>query len=733
MFRRRLYVLGALFAAGVLALLARLAQLQIAQGAYYRELVAAMRLAEPRELPFIRGEIQDRLGTTLVRDEPCWEVRVDYPVLAWEAGAGPPPRRITREVSGADEASVEQAARVRLADTWRALAGVAGVIDPEVPYEERLRALHEQAARIVQRVQRIRAAVAARRGFDDTVREEEQGHAVLSGLDAIEQIEAREALAEFPWVHVDAGMCRAMQGDLTPFAHVLGRLGAVDAEDIRTDPSADDPFARYEPDEHLGVSGVEYAAEQRLRGRRGQLVRDREGSVVEEIPAQHGENVRLTIRSDLQQRLYELLAEHVSRAPDAAGGVIVVLDVPTRELLALVSYPAYDPSAWNELYADLRDDTRTQPLRFRAVTSMYPPGSVVKPLVCLKALERGVISLDSRETCTGYLFAGSQSGPRCWEIHGTGVRMAHGSVNVVEALTGSCNVFMYRIGERTGIDALTDAFDMVWIGRPGGTGTGLREEAVGNNPTPGWLAQEKGIAVTPGVVRNLAVGQGELLVTPVMVANLMATYASGRIQGVRVVQSEEAPLVWLPPGSDAHWSAIRRALYQVVNDPKGTAYNHARLEHPLYAICGKTGSATAYPWPTAYEVPYTNSEGVAGVEVVQAGAGKPAIERFVREHPGFTVDVAEVKVAATWPAGPPQDGGERHAHAWFAGYLQRLDERGAPRYAETPRIAFVALVEFGGSGGRAAGPLARDTAAALIEMLGDDLNPDAPRWTAGAP
>jgi len=494
----------------------------------------------------------------------------------------------------------------------------------------------------------------------------------------------------------------------------------VTAADIENDPAADDPFACYRGDEDRGISGVEWAGESVLRGRRGQIVLDRDGNTIlsEMIEAQNGRDAALTIDAELQRRLYRLLGETVEHIPESSGGAIVVLDVASREVLALVSYPGYDPNGFDAQYAALRDDTVRLPLRFRAVANRYAPGSTIKPLACLTGLASGVIDLSSRETCTGYLFEEYRDRWRCWQMHGTSARKAHGSVDVVEALTGSCNVFMYRLGERIGVDGLCSAFDMVGIGRS--TGIGLREETWGINPTPSWLQTYKTLRATPGMARLYAIGQGELSMTPLQVANLMATYASGTYREVTLIDMGEEKPAWTLPGTPAMWQAVRRGMYGVVNDPQGTAYHQAHFEHERYVLVGKTGSATAHPMPTAYRATFVDAAGQERVEVVPAGSRSEAIERFERLYPAATFDPDAVVVASKWPTGPPESG-DNHSHAWFGGYLQARAPSGEPDWSRRPRIAFSALVEFGGSGGRTSGPLAKQIAATVLEVFGEEL------------
>ncbi len=755
-FEARLKVTLTVLGIALAVIAARLVELQIVRGDEFRRRAERALILRPTPLPFVRGSIFDRTGEVLVSDEPCWELRIDYGVLAADsepralARAKSPiptePRALARAKSAippdyARSAMKRQVRRWRRAGRYAKKTTADGKPKPPLTDAEIERAFSDEVTRmwaeiaarfssesslltveilrtrafdIVGRVARIRRIVGMR------IREENEAHAIIAGLDSQEQIAAREAFDRYPWVHVVPSSVRRCADDATPLAHVLGRIGRVQAEHVAADPNADDPFARYLANERLGISGVERAAEQILRGRRGQMVKDRHGVVVAEefVEAREGGDVVLTIHAELQRRLYRLLDTAVGQIPESLGGAIVVLDVSTREVLALVSYPSYDPNRFGDLYPKLRDDTRSLPLRFRAVANRYPPGSIVKPLVCMKGLTSGAITLDTRQTCTGYLFDDQRDRWRCWQIHGTQQRKAHGSIAVVEALKGSCNVFMYRLGERLGVDALCDAFDMVGLGKP--SGTGLHEESKGINPTPDWLMDNKNSPVYPAHARLFAIGQGEIAVTPIQAANLMATYANGRYRRVTLIASKEPTREWTGLASGDQWAAIRRGIYQVVNDPAGTAYKYARFDHDRYVLCGKTGSATAHPWPTSYRIPYVDGYGQGQVATVAAGAKKPAIDRFKTEHPSTSVDPADVEVAGKWPPYDPPGGGN-YSHAWFAGFLQAVDLDHNPDWSVPPRIAFALLVEFGGSGGRTGGPIAKRVAGEILEVFGPDL------------
>ncbi len=726
MFERRLRVLLGLLGLATLVIVTRLVDLQIVHGEEYRRRAERALILRPRQLPFVRGSILGRSGEVLVCDEPSWDLKIDYRIIEAEVGDDPSAiRRALRRWKkhypiAAPEAEREQAFRADLTAMWEWMA--TRFSPPASPLS--VLDLHKRARDIYDRVQRIHRAVARRRGFESPVAEERRSHAIISGLDASSRIAAREVFQDYPWIRVEPASRRTFRRDATPFAHVLGRLGRVDAQVVADDPAADDPFAKYLADELLGVSGVEFTAESRLRGRRGQVTRDRTGDVIQPvIEAENGRDVTLTIRAELQRRLYHLLGEAVADVPTSPGGAIVVLDVPTREVLALVSYPSYDPNDFDGLYSTLRDDTDRLPLRFRAVANRYAPGSTIKPLVCLAGLMSGSITLDTGEECTGYLFEEHRDRWRCWKVRGTGMRKAHGYVNVVEALTGSCNVFMYKLGEKLTVDGLCSAFDMFGVGR--NSGIGLREETTGINPTPGWLMHHKNSPVHPGHARLFAIGQGEVAMTPLQVANLMATYAGGRFRYVTLVRSDASSPEWTIPVTSQQLTAIRQGIYGVTNDPGGTAYKYAHFVQDGYALCGKTGSATAYPWPTSYRIPYMDAAGESGEVLVRAGARQQAIDQFAAEHPLASFDPAEAAVAGKWPPYPPPEG-ENFSHAWFGGFLQAVDTGGQPVWAKEPRIAFAILVEFGGSGGRTSGPLAKRVAAEVLDLFGPELNVDAP-------
>ncbi|MCK4657907.1 MAG: hypothetical protein KAV82_00155 [Phycisphaerae bacterium] len=564
-------------------------------------------------------------------------------------------------------------------------------------------------------------------GYEFPIEEERMAHAVVEGLDDQDQIAARQVLQDYPWVEVRASTYRYYHRSHA-LPHILGQLGAVTEATLAGDPNKGNELTRYRSTEKLGVSGVEYAAEGELRGRRGLFQQNRAGQVVENISAVNGADVTLTLRLDLQEALYELMAEMLPNTPYPSGGAIVVLDVPTREVLALVSYPGYDSRDYRKHYNELAGDMRRQPLRFRAIANAYAPGSIMKPLTCIAGLSLGKITLTTTFDCQGYYYPKTRSGRKCWRIHGTNRRKAHGPLMVSDAIAHSCNIFMYHTGERVGVRGLCDYFDMAGVGRS--SGVGLPEAARGINPTESYI-NSRGRSVTKGDAWNYAIGQGEVNMTPLQTANLMAVYAGGIYKPVTLIRTGSEPAQWRLPVKAQHWRAIRSGLFRVTNERGATAYKTAHFVRDGYALCGKTGSATVWPAVVSYTIPYTTAAGEEAVAIVPGNSKREAGERFEAHYGEMDFEWGLVVPHDYWP---PLQGshkrpakGDEKEHAWFIAYLQAVDRSGAPMLDVTPRIAFSVLVEFGGSGGRAAGPIAARVADILLDTLGPGLDPDAVR------
>ncbi len=420
-----------------------------------------------------------------------------------------------------------------------------------------------------------------------------------------------------------------MAGPLT------GYVGEVTPEEL-ADRAKDGILAG----DRIGKAGLEGAADALLAGQRGGrlTVLTPNGEIattLSSVPPRAGETVRLTLDLDLQREVEAALG-------DRAGSVIV-LDPQDGSIRALATAPRYDPNAFvsgGDVSAILTDPA--QPLINRPAQGLYPPGSIFKAVTMAAGLERGAFRPESEFTCTGRWTGLPGLSFDCW------LRTGHGRLNLVAGLTQSCNSVFYEVGKRLDeiganslpLFAAQCGFGSVTGAIPGG-------EPAGVVPSPAWKRQTLNDGWARGDAVNMAIGQGQLLVTPLQVATFYgAIAAGGRRRGPQLLERALLPggnverLLSPPSRSPLPWGAatldaVQAGLKNVVGTPNGTA---AAIfgGSPLAGVtAGKTGTA-------------------------EAGPG-------------------------------------RQPHAWFTCY--------AP--AEAPRAVVLAMLEHGGEGSQVAAPLAR--------------------------
>jgi len=393
----------------------------------------------------------------------------------------------------------------------------------------------------------------------------------------------RENASELPGAAVDSRPWRRYpRGPL--FSHLIGYTGEVTAEEVERFREEDPEFPRYLPGDTIGREGLEATLEDTLRGRDGLHVREVDALGVEVGQSRlvsrelvPGQNVRLTVSAALQESLAVAMA--------GRPGCAVALDLPSGEILAAVSLPTYDANLFTrgislEDWESLRSDPE-HPLLNRLVQATYPPGSPYKIVTSLCALELGVASPGtSFEPC----FGGYQFGNRffrCWK------RSGHGYLNHAGALVHSCDVFYYQVVQRMDLESLRRTALALGLGQR--TGVPLRGEAAGIIPDSAWYDQRYGEKRwTRGVLLNNAIGQGEILVTPLQMAVLTGRVALGDASlQPRLVRDggpprPRVPLPFRP--SDLRW--VRDTMHQVVDMGTGT---RAQLE--AVDVSGKTGTA----------------------------------------------------------------------------------------------------------------------------------------------
>ncbi|MBN1345249.1 MAG: hypothetical protein JXQ73_21330 [Phycisphaerae bacterium] len=707
MFKRRLKFFLVLWTVALLAVIARLAELQVARGKELSAKAEELTLRAPRSIPPVRGRILDRHGELLASDEPTWDICIDYRALTSDeeyvrvlARRWRRTKRLAKYpgIEGPDESRRDEVAIAKKIED--SLSLVAELTDR--PLDEIL----DRRQYILKRVAAIQRILVRSKGYYVEPGEMESLHPIVQGLDDQVAVKAKIALAGYDWLSVAASTRRIYRASPS-LGHILGRLGQVTAEAKADDPFKDDRLRRYRDWETFGVAGVERLCESVLRGWRGEAERDYDNNEIGRTEPVDGKDAALTIDLALQERIYDLVGKAVKGFGSSTGGAAVVLHIPTRRILAMVSYPGFNPNTYREEFSKLIDDTRGRPTLFRAVAGVYPPGSVAKPVTLSVGLALNVITPETRLDCHGYLH-NPLGRFKCWIYNKQ--HMGHNTAGfpaglcAEEALQVSCNCYFYQVGEKIGGDRLCQWFRQFCIGPPPASGqvagTGLIEERDPILPTAAWLWEHQRRAMYVGDSRNYAIGQGEMGLTPLHVASVMATVASGRFQWPTLVldDARERP-VWDLGLKPAHWRAVRNGLYRVVNVgtyPRGTAYNYAFMKE--IPLAGKTGSAqcSRIVLSKRYVVEFPD-----GRREKIVAKHRAELDKKLEGQPG--AKVISSRPYRLWP-----DSGRSATHAWFAGYVP-----GAP--GDKPEYAFSVLIEFGDSGGHQAAPVAKEIVHALID------------------
>ena len=382
--------------------------------------------------------------------------------------------------------------------------------------------------------------------------------------------------------------------ETTYAAHILGYLGDITAEDDYWNTLY---YEGYAMNDKIGRSGVEAAFEEYLRGTDGVRVvsTNEEGKITGEyyqkapVP---GNTVELTIDLDLQQATEDVLAATITQmtaegGDESRGGAAVVLDVDTREVLAIASYPTYDLATFRQsasVYAALESDP-SRPFNNRATQGLYVPGSTIKPLTAVAALEEGAVSLTDRirSPITWYY----PNDPTRSHINCAGGN--HGLINVTQAITRSCNYFFAEMGYRLGMDTYLEYLHAFGLGDSTGIEIGdaagiLPENPEGQDRAP-WAA----------------FGQGNQAYTPLQIANYIATLVSGgellqphllkaikSYDNAEVLTVGEADTLGTVSISDSTLEAVKEGMLGYTQ-PGGSVYNAFR--NCVVTAGAKTGTS----------------------------------------------------------------------------------------------------------------------------------------------
>ncbi|GAT34089.1 penicillin-binding protein 2 [Terrimicrobium sacchariphilum] len=377
------------------------------------------------------------------------------------------------------------------------------------------------------------------------------------------------------------------QGSLA--GHIVGYTGREAPLSTRPIENGDLIFSESE-----GREGLEQMFDNELRGQVGQLyvTYDANGNKTSERiakPPVPGYNVVTTLDIDMQRICEEVLAASCKR------GAMVIIDPNTGEILAMASQPGFNPNEFVPIVRrdvfDRYNNDEANPLIPRAYRAAYPPGSTFKTFVGFAALETNTITPKSQFDCPTAFTVGDHTFKN-WKKTGSG------NLNFVEALTQSCNTWFYQVGIKLGAPSLIDYAHKLGLGRR--TGIPLRAEQEGNIPTDDYMLRVHRREIKKGDLANMAIGQGDILISPVQMAQAMGVIASSgqfhitrlvsQIQSIdnKVVAAYPDRLRETIPVSPMVDKTLREALKDVVYDGQGTAHS-AQVKGTT--VAGKTGTA----------------------------------------------------------------------------------------------------------------------------------------------
>ncbi|MEA2116166.1 MAG: penicillin-binding protein 2 [Thermodesulfobacteriota bacterium] len=441
-------------------------------------------------------------------------------------------------------------------------------------------------------------------------------------------------------------------------SHVIGYLGEINKKELsKAEPGV------YRGGDMIGKMGLERLRQKDLRGEKGRLYMEvnalgfeqRNLKGTDPLP---GNDLQLTLDVDMQKA-----AEDIMMA-EGKSGAVVAIEVNSGRLLMLASSPVLEIDKfiggishknWQEML-----DNPHHPLVNKVVQGQYPPASTYKIVTAIAGLAERVVNPDTIIYCPGYYRFGNRT-YRCWK------RGGHGAVNLKRALSESCDVYFYQVGQRLGVNRLAGYATRLGLGKK--TGVEMEHEKSGLIPTAEWKMKRYGKPWQEGETLSVAIGQGFDLVTPVQLALMTATVANGGIlykpslietvrdpEG-RVIEQFKPTVLERFTGQGRNLQLVRNGLIEAVNGRRGTG-RRARFEN--ITVAGKTGTA----------------------QVVRLAQYKHLKEEDIPY--------------------------KYRDHAWFTCF--------AP--AENPEIAVTVLVEHGLHGGSAAAPIAK---AVLEKYFADRL------------
>ena len=672
-------------------LIVQLFNLQIVHGAKYRE-ESNTRLTRESTLLAARGEILDRSGNVLVSSSQKFNLELYKSKIDTNALNDSILKIIQvlekYNVSYVDSFPIKiDPFEYTIADTnlsnWKSNNG----IDENATAEEAFYKFKDKYKIQNTDISEIRKIIAIRYAIV------QEGYSSTKSLTIAKDI-PREAVAEFseegdefPGINISVQPVRQYkQGTLA--SHILGYASKIGSEEYQKKKD------EYNQNDIIGKTGIESVFEKYLKGKNGtkQIDMAVDGTITAEVverEAVAGSNVVLTIDSQLQKIAEQALKDNIEKIKnggfgksyDAKGGSCVVMNVKTGEVLAMASYPDYNPQSFADGISSEEwksyNENKSYPLLNKCIQSAYEPGSIFKMVTAIAGLESGNISLTEKINDTGvYKKYGAEW--KCWYY--TDYHRGHGYLNVIGAIEKSCNFFFYETADRMGIDTLDKYAKYFGLGRK--TGIELPSETAGTLASKDYVKSIKG-SWNPGDTINAAIGQGYNKFTPLQMTKYISMIANGgnnvdvsivktiqNADGTEVSKNEINQYVKEKLGlteennenttlNKDYVNAVREGMKSVTSGESGTAY--VRFKDFNIKVGGKTGSAEAgkdangkdivNAWFAAF-APYDDPEIAVVVMVENGGHGNytaEAVRNIMAEYFGMnTQNVTEDMQAVSY-------------------------------------------------------------------------------------
>lgn len=675
-----IYILG-------IILIARLFNLQIVHGAEYRE-ESNTRLTRESVLEASRGAILDKTGATLVSSKmefslEMYKSKVDTQTLN---------QSILNMINVLEkyETSYVDTFPIKIEPfeftisseqliSWKKSNKLAEDISAEQAFYK-FKDKYEIDTNNIQEARKIMAIryEATQKGYSST-----KAIRIADNISREAVAEFSESSDKFVGINIVVEPIREYtSGNLA--SHILGYAGKISSEEYEQRKNT------YSSNDIIGKTGIEYVFEEYLKGKNGtkQIDMAVDGTITAEYVSKEavsGSDIVLTIDANLQKVTEDALASNIQKiasggfgkAYDAKAGACVVMNVNSGEVLAMASYPGYNPSdfvggisteAWNNY-----TNNEAKPLVDKAIQNSYSPGSTYKMVTAIAGLESGAINLNTKINDTG-VYRKYGISMNCWYY--TDYHRGHGYLNVSEAIEKSCNYFFYETGDRMGIDKLAEFARYFGLGTK--TGIELQGETAGvlasretkqqmHSDDPNW---------NPGNTLNASIGQGDNEFSPLQMARYISMLANGGhkidVSIIKTIRNSDGSEVSkedlnkfvnkkLGLAEDTeqerelnqdYLNAVLQGMKSVTSDTGGTAY--VRFKDFNISVGGKTGSAEApnnqvHAWFVGF-APFENPEIAIVVMVENGGHGNytaEVVRDIMGEYFGMNTQDVEENMSAT--------------------------------------------------------------------------------------